>query len=281
MKLWIIGKHGLLARALQDIATMRQIPFIATPKTRIDLLKPGDIRQFIKDYQPSHILNACGYTQVDLAEQHPDLARALNVDAVKNLIQCADENQCKCIHFSTDYVFSGQENIPYRENDLPSPINVYGHSKWAGEQQLWPYLDQALMIRTSWLFGHSQTNFVTKMQSMMREKETLYVVNDQYGRPTYARDLANATFDILEHVGIFHFANRGEASWYTFAQEIFKEMPKDQPLACKTIRPISSKEYLTAAKRPRFSVLHTEKIENLGVKIRPWREALQEMVHSL
>lgn len=276
MKLWIVGKQGLLATALRTECHERQHRYAATSREEVNILDLQEVRDFMESFQPTHILNAAAYTQVDLAEKEKDAAYALNVTGVENLVYAAQKYGAKLVHFSTDYVFSGQQSIPYREGDLPRPINYYGETKFLGEQAIWKHLENGLVLRTSWLFGRTGNNFVSKIKYLMGKHKTLSIVKDQFGRPTFAEDLAKAALSLLDHAGLYHFANRGEGSWFDLAGEILLHLQKEQDIICREIKPIATEEYPTLARRPKFSVLATEKIEKEGIRIRPWREALQD-----
>jgi dTDP-4-dehydrorhamnose reductase len=215
---------------------------------------------------------------VDKAEEDLKQAYLVNAMGPYHLGLAARRHEARVIHFSTDYVFEGTKNAPYEENDVCCPLGAYGLSKLAGEMKLLEELEDACVIRTSWLFGHPGKNFVGTMLRLMSEREHLKVVADQVGRPTYCQDLAMITFNLLDQEGIFHFANSHETSWYLFAKEIHRQaLELGFPLKVRSIEPISTAEYPTPAKRPGYSTLHTKKIEHLlGYPPRHWQDALRD-----
>lgn len=219
---------------------------------------------------------------MDKAETEVDKALEINHRAVENIIKESTYLKSKIIHISTDYVFNGEATEAYKESDQIDPQSVYGRSKAAGERSLIENAgDRSLIIRTSWLYSEFGHNFLKTMLRLGAEKEELNVVSDQIGVPTYARDLAICIFDIISSDvsftspnTILHFSNKGKSNWYEFACEIMKMADLD----C-TIKPISTSEYPTPAKRPAFSILDTHKIENLlNFQIRPWKDALKECI---
>jgi dTDP-4-dehydrorhamnose reductase len=277
VKIWVVGKNGLLAKQLARELSAKCLPFCATGHEEVDIRKSEMIHSFIQNYRPDYIFNAAAYTAVDLAEKERSVAYEINVIGPKNLALAASIYGVKLIHFSTDYVFSGKQKIPYLEGDLPEPINYYGQTKYLGEQEIWRHSWNPLIIRTSWLVCPKSTSFLTKIRALIHCKSELSVVNDQFGRPTFATDLAHTALQIKDRSGIYHFANRGETTWFDFALSIFeKEGKKHEQLQCRCLKPIRSRNYKTVAIRPQFSVLNTSKIEDIGIKIRSWKEALAE-----
>lgn len=281
--IWLCGAAGMLGSHFQRLLTHRKISFVMSDVKEVDITSAEAVSRFVAKNQVSHIINCAAYTNVDKAEDEKDKAFLINTTGVVNLALAAKQYQAKVIHFSTDYVFDGCGKIPYTEEDECHPLSVYGESKREGEIRLLELLPGALIIRTSWLFGFPGKNFVNTILRLMQEKETLKIVSDQIGRPTYCEDLAVATLDLLDHQGIFHFANQGETSWFQFACDIQKKAKALQfPSILQTIEPISSEEYITKVKRPAYSVLDTSKAEKILKKpIRHWHEALDDYImHS-
>ncbi len=257
---WIVGKTGQLAQALAFECKRRNIPYLASSKDSVDITLSSDVKNFFASYPISHIINASGYTDVEKAEDETEKAFSINSEALVNLA----ETKAKIIHFSTDYVFDGNAKTPYKESDRKNPLNVYGMSKSLGEEKLIKLSPNALVIRVSALFGEFGNNFVRTMFSLMQKKSVLQIVDDQFVKPTYSGDVAEATLKMLDMSGVFHFANSESLSWYQFAREIFERLKAFQSnLCCKEILPISSDEYPQKAKRPQFSALCTEKIEKV------------------
>lgn len=284
-KWWICGAAGMLGSHFVRTLRKRTIPFISTDRQTIDITHLDAVSDFVRINGITHIINCAAYTNVDGAEIEQKKAYEINAKGPHNLAVAGRRHGANwLLHVSSDYVFDGRNStIPYSERDLCSPMGAYGASKLAGEIKLLDEYDNACIIRTSWLFGFPGKNFVNTMLKLMNEKETIKVVNDQKGRPTYCQDLVDASLDLVDHKGIFHFSNSFETSWYHFAKEIYKQaLELGHPIITKNIEPISSAEYVTAAKRPAYSTLSTKKIEStIGKFPRPWQEALKEyLVHS-
>lgn len=271
MKIWVSGAGGMLGTHLTKYLTAQNIPFIGN---RLDISDQRSVEEFVGRKGITHIINCAAYTKVDKAETDRENAWRANAAGPEIL----GKLNLPIVHFSTDYVFDGSAKKPYTEDSTPNPLNVYGLTKWEGEK----YLSHGCILRTSWLFGLYGPNFVQTMIRLMRERETLMIVDDQRGRPTYAEDLARAAVKMLGRTGVYHFANAEETSWYDFAKKIYEECRAlGFPLTVKEIRPISSSQYPTAAVRPAFSTLSTAKIERqLQISPRPWKEALVEYLHA-
>lgn len=276
MKVWIIGRWGMLARAMQRKCQQKGIPYFMTSRKEVDIKSEEALRAQFETLEFTHIINCSGYTAVDQAEVEKEKAHALNGRAVGLLAKLSQEKGNRLIHFSTDYVFDGEKE-GYREDDEKAPLSEYGKSKELGERLLFEHYPEALLIRTSWLFGREGKDFVKKMMTLMDEKEALHVVSDQKGRPTYADDLAEAVLSMLDDAGTFHFANDGETTWHEFAETIQKKLSQKKKIRCKKVEPISSDEFETKAKRPRSSVLETDHFTP-----RHWVLALEEVIeHAL
>jgi len=271
MLLWIIGKHGLLASSFQRILTSKNIPFIATSRTEVDIRDKSQIEAFLSMTPVTHIINCSGYTAVDRAEDEEENAFALNVIGPANLSTLS----LPVVHFSTDYVFDGNKETPYTEQCRTNPKNIYGQTKRDGEKAILKN-PNGIVLRISWLFGKEGKHFVSAMQQLLTEKPSLQIVSDQRGRPTFADDVVEATIKLIEKKehGLFHFANQGETTWYEFAQHIQGHIGS----SC-TINPTDTASYGAKAYRPKNSVLSTEKIENLlGEKAPLWQNRLPEVL---
>ena len=277
-KIWISGASGMLGSHFKRLLTQQNISFVANDKEHIDITELDHVSDFIRIQKITHIINCAAYTHVDLAETDQKKAYQVNAIGPHNLGIAGRRHGARVLHFSTDYVFDGKKRVPYQEDHYCTPISAYGMSKLAGEIKLQDEHQHSCIIRTSWLFGSPGKNFVETMLSLMREKELLRVVCDQIGRPTYCQDLAEAALELLDEEGTFHFANSFETSWFQLAKEIARQAKElGYPLKIKTIEPISSREYLTAATRPAYSTLNTKKIEGiLGKPPRSWQEALYD-----
>jgi dTDP-4-dehydrorhamnose reductase len=221
-------------------------------------------------------INCAAYTAVDKAENEKEKAFAINADAAGNLAAVCKNNNARLIHISTDYVFDGKTDKPYIETDKVNTINVYGASKLKGEELVMQHDPSAIIIRTSWVYSSFGNNFVKTMLRLMKDRESINVVNDQQGRPTYAADLAKAILQIIESgktaAGIYHYSNKGVISWFQFAAAI-AEITNSKCV----VHPIPSSEYPTPAQRPEFSVLDTTKIEQtFAVDIPGWKDSLEK-----
>jgi dTDP-4-dehydrorhamnose reductase len=234
------------------------------------------------------VINCAAYTAVDKAENDVKLATKINVNGARNLAKACQKYDATLIHISTDYVYHNNQNTPFKEGDKVSPKGVYAKTKLRGDNAVLKFCDKGVILRTSWVYGTFGHNFVKTMLRLGKERESLNVVFDQIGTPTYARDLAKAILKIIYKVenqqveaaqlrGIFHYSNEGVTSWYDFTQAIF-EM---RGLSCK-VSPIESSQYPTPAQRPPFSVLNKGKIkETFGIEIPHWRESLAECLKEL
>jgi dTDP-4-dehydrorhamnose reductase len=282
-KIWICGASGMLGSHFKRLLTERKTPFVANDRTKVDITDLESVSDFVREEKFSHIVNCAAYTKVDQAEKEQKEAYLVNALGPYHLGVAGRRHGARVLHFSTDYVFDGNERTPYSEEHPCTPICAYGMSKLAGEIKLLDEHRHSCIIRTSWLFGIPGKNFVETMIRLMGEKEQLRIVYDQIGRPTYCQDLAEIAMDVLDEEGIFHYANAFETSWFQFAKEIHR-LAKELgfPLKVKGIEPIPSDEYPTIAKRPAYSALNTKKIETyLGKSPRPWQEALYDYLLTL
>jgi dTDP-4-dehydrorhamnose reductase len=275
MKLWILGKNGFVGHTLINHARKRGIETVATSSKEVDIRKLDQIERYAEENEITHLINAAAYTHVDAAEQHCKLAYSINADGPKNLGIAARRLKAALVHLSTDYVFDGAEQHPYREDDPCRPLSVYGHSKWLGEEKLLTELPWACIVRTSWVFGLGGKNFISNLVHLLKNTITLDVISDQKSSPTYCPDLCDALLFLLNHSGIFHFANRGTYSRFELAQMVMREVK--MPIICKDIHPISAQTAALAARRPAYSVLNTQKITTaMHRPPRSWDEVLQE-----
>ena len=278
----VIGADGQLGKSLSSVCdSFEGLVYFATKKD-LDITNSESIREALKLFEADYIVNCAAYTAVDKAEEEEDKAFEINHKALVNIIKESAHLKSKIIHISTDYVFNGEATQAYKESDKIDPQSVYGCSKAAGELALIEMAnDRSIIIRTSWLYSEFGHNFLKTMLRLGAEKEELNVVSDQIGVPTYAKDLANAIFSIISADvsftspnTILHFSNNGKSNWYEFACEIMKMADLD----CR-IHPIPTSAYPTPAKRPAFSILDNQKIENLlDFQIRPWKDALRECI---
>ncbi|PTN06326.1 dTDP-4-dehydrorhamnose reductase [Mangrovibacterium marinum] len=287
MKVLITGANGQLGSEIK--ARSEQFPgidFLLTDVDELDLTDFEAVRAFIEEHKPSFIINCAAYTAVDVAETDVELASLINTKVPAFLGKLATAIDAKVVHVSTDYVFDGTACTPYEEADLVDPDSVYGKTKLNGEIALVKENPKAIIIRTSWLYSSYGKNFAKTMIKLGIERDELKVVVDQVGTPTYAGDLADAILMIIDKAladaaswkgGIYHFSNEGVCSWYDFAKAIHEIYGID----CN-VRPISTDEYPTPAKRPAYSVLCKKKIKrNYGITIPYWRDSLKDCIAQL
>jgi len=278
MKIWILGAKGQLGAALIDCCQMARIPFVSSSRADLDITNLEELKRGAEKVQCTHIMNCAAFTDVDAAEKNDKKAYAVNAQGPENLGILACEFSVQVVHVSTDYVFDGEKNVPYIETDQPNPLGVYGKSKWEGEQRLLDYLPTACIVRSSWIFGHAGKNFISSILSLLQNKVQILAVDDQINRVTFNRDLAQALLDLACHSGIFHFANGEALSRYQIVQDFFEEVQKrGLPIKCEKISPISHQAFPNLSPRPAYSVLSTDKVEEiLGRKPRLWKTVLGE-----
>lgn len=282
MKVLITGANGQLGNEMRVVAKQyTEVDFVFTDVEELNICNADEVDSFVKNLRPDYIVNCAAYTAVDKAETDIDLCRAINCDAVKNLGIAAQKYQAKIIHVSTDYVFDGTSNIPYTETMPTNPQTIYGKTKLEGEKALLSVCNASFIIRTSWLYSSFGNNFVKTMLRLGNERDSLNVVFDQVGTPTYAADLANAIWKIITSkktdYGVYHFSNEGICSWYDFTTAIFRLTNTN----CQVF-PIESSEYPTKTPRPFYSVLNKHKIKStFAVSIPHWEVSLQKCLQIL
>lgn len=282
-KILVTGANGQLGNECRTLAeSITNAEFVFTDVAELSIADSNAVEEIFSKNKFDYCINAAAYTAVDLAETETELAQLINATAAGYLADACRKNNCKLIHISTDYVFDGTNEIGYDVDDATSPINVYGATKLEGEKLALSLNPETIVIRTSWVYSFHGKNFVKTMMKLMQERESLNVVSDQIGKPTYAADLASAIFSIIfsgkEFVpGMYHFANQGVISWYDFATAI-KEIGGYN---CN-VNPIASSEYPTPAKRPSYSILNTNKIEHtFNIEIPYWKDSLQKCMELL
>jgi dTDP-4-dehydrorhamnose reductase len=292
MRVALIGNKGMLARDLIHLLQEADIPFWGADLPELDITREEDVAGSLELAKATVVINCAAYTAVDQAESRPGLAFAVNRDGVRNLAHACERLDIPLIHISTDYVFDGEFRRPYREDDAPGPLGVYGASKLAGENELRAIHGRHVIVRTSWLFGAQGDSFVKTILKLARERDVLRVVDDQYGCPTWTRDLADVLIQIAKATqlsggesdpwGTYHYCGLGETSWCGFAKEIVDHAKRWVPLKAESVTPIMTSEFPTLAKRPQWSVLDCGKISRrMGVKQRIWKEGLSEVIRYL
>lgn len=280
----------MLAQELYGCFRMEGADVVCKGRPEVDVTKVETIKTVLHSEQPSLVINPSGFTAVDQAESESEQAFVINRDGVKSLAEQTYHLDIPLIHISTDYVFDGTGHRPYREDDSVSPLGVYGQSKWEGEEAVRQSHPQHIILRTSWLYSIYGKNFLKTIVARAKEGKALRVVNDQYGCPTWAKDVAsalvaivNATQEDKERLwGTYHFCGAGETTWYEFAQAIIEEAQCISPFQSERMMPITTDEYPTLAKRPRYSVLDCSKIaQAFEVKPPQWRDSLRQCVKEL
>lgn len=278
----VTGGNGQLGNELKQLASAYSpFEFVFTDIDNLALDNFELVEDFFAQYQPAFCINCAAYTAVDKAESNRDVVMLVNGAVVGNLASVCKKHNAKFVHISTDYVFDGESTVPYTENDIPNPSNVYGESKLLGEQLCLKEDPSSIIIRTAWVYSSFGNNFVKTMMRLMAERTELNVVEDQVGSPTYAADLAKAIMDIVAsgkwESGIYHYSNEGRISWYDFAVAIKKRTGSE----C-AVNPIPTSAYPTPAKRPKYSLLNKDKIKTIyEVQIPGWEESLEKCISLL
>jgi len=281
-KILVIGAGGQLGQCLKTVSERRGISEIVFPAEKeANILNAEGLNTLLKNEKPAFVINCAAYTAVDKAEDEVELSRAINETGAGYLAAACKANQATLIHVSTDFVFEGNEVKLLTEDDVAKPINVYGVTKLAGEKAVASNLDEYFTIRTSWLYSEYANNFVKTMLKLGAERAELGIIADQVGTPTYAIDLANAIFDIIEsgskNYGIYHYSNEGVTSWFDFAKAIF-EISGTEVKA----NPIPGSAYPTKATRPAFSVMDKTKIKDtFGLNVPYWRDSLVDCISKI
>jgi dTDP-4-dehydrorhamnose reductase len=282
MKVLVIGSDGQLGLEFQKISnSYDSLSWVFSTIKTLDLLKLDSISSFLNDTNPSVIINCAAYTSVDKAETESKLADLINHEAVDIISRWTSDNNKKLIHISTDYVFDGLSNIPLSENSKTKPVNEYGSSKLKGEIACLKNDPNSMVIRTSWLYSSFGKNFVKTMIDLMKKNNSVKVVNDQIGSPTYAFDLAKVVLEIIVNYnnksGLFHYSNEGEITWFEFAKSI-RELYN---INCEIIG-VSSKEFKTIAKRPKYSLLNKSKIKTIfNLEIPNYKQSLKNCIEII
>lgn len=288
MKIVVTGANGQVGYCLQQQLREQDFDFVALTRSELDISDTNAVNACIAELKPDVIINAAAYTAVDKAEQEPELAYAINRDGPANLARAAKTVGAAILHISTDYVFGGDASGSYREEDETAPQGIYGQSKLAGEHAVIATNDKHIILRTAWVFGEHGNNFVKTMLRLGSSRESLGIVADQEGGPTYAGDIATTLIQIVKHYaagntiiwGIYHYSGAPHISWFGFAQKIFSaaEKTKLYNKAIPQLNAIGTADYPTPAKRPANSKLDCSKIEkNFGIKPSNWGAALENI----
>ena len=278
----ITGANGQLGNEMRVLsAENKEYTYFFTDVAELDICNAQAILDFVKANDINVIVNCAAYTAVDKAEESIELCTKLNADAVGYLAEAAEANGAEFIQISTDYVFDGTAHVPYQETEPTCPNSVYGHTKLAGEQNALTLCSRSMVIRTAWLYSTFGNNIVKTMIRLGKERDSLGVIFDQIGTPTYARDLARAIFAAIRQgvvPGVYHFSNEGVCSWYDFTKAIHRLAG----ITTCQVKPLHTEEYPTPAKRPHYSVLDKSKIKaTFGIEVPYWEESLQECIYQM
>jgi dTDP-4-dehydrorhamnose reductase len=281
-RILVTGAGGQLGSEFRSIASKHpQYEFLFVTRTELSVADKASVDEYFHQLKPDYCINCAAYTAVDKAESDKEQAFDVNANAVGYLARASVQTGTRFIHMSTDYVFDGSSATPYVESSRANPIGIYGLSKLKGEALCLLHNPVAMIIRTAWVYSTYGSNFVKTMIRMMNERKEINVVNDQTGSPTYAADLADAIMQIIHtgkwQPGIYHYANAGSTTWFGFATAI-KELLQSR---CE-IKPVTTAEYPTKARRPKFSLLDTNKIRHtFGLNIPPWHKSLERCIFNM
>ena len=283
MRVLITGSNGQLGSEIRELVFhYKELDIVFRNSHELDICSFEALQDFIIDHKINAVINCAAYTAVDKAEQNAEIAEDVNSKGVLNLVNALKSVNGKLIHISTDYVFNGDHFMPYNESDSVSPIGVYGNTKRNGELAVINSNIDGIVIRTSWLYSLYGNNFVKTIARLAKERTQLKVVEDQWGRPTYGLDLAKAVLQLIDNNSIYnfpilHYANQGKCNWKQFADAIINEMGTH----C-SVHGVTSENYPTLAKRPKFSILDTERVEQqLRIIIPTWQNSLKDCIQIL
>jgi len=278
----VTGGNGQLGLCIKDLSeNLSGYNFIFLDFEDLDITNEKEVNAFFSSNSISYCVNCAAFTNVDKSESEEETSKKVNQDGVKFLAETCKKNNTILIQISTDFVFDGNQSIPYKENDKTNPLSVYGLTKLNGEVAVASVLDKYFILRTSWLYSEYGNNFLKTMLRLSSEKEELSIISDQIGTPTYAGDLAELILKIIKedsnNYGLYHFSNQGVASWYDFAKAIF-----DINSLIFKVNPIKTEEYKTDAERPKYSILDKSKVQNtFNLEIPYWRESLKKAIVRL
>lgn len=286
-KILVTGGNGQLGNEFRSIQnSYPDYNFIFLSKSELDITDPTQVSEYLNLVNIPFIINCAAYTAVDDAEQNLNMARSINAEGPKILAEACSQKNITLFHISTDYVFDGKSKVPYNEDDITSPLSIYGKTKLEGEQNVHAHWSKSYIIRTSWLYSSYNQNFVKSMLRLGEERSELGIVSDQFGSPTYAHDLAKAIMHIVTQTtnnqnnapyGIYHYSNEGCTSWYEFAKEIMHIAG----INCQ-VNPITTEQYPTPAPRPSNSVMSKEKIkEHFHLEIPHWKKSLKLCMNEI
>lgn len=275
MKYLVTGGNGQLGYDLiKELKKEKDADVYAPTSKEMDITNQEQVNKIILDYKPNYIFHCAAYTAVDQAEEDRGMCYLVNVEGTRNIAAAAHEVNAKVIYISTDYVFNGEQSEPYQTDEICEPINLYGYTKYRGEQEVMKYAKDYLIARISWVFGINGKNFIKTMIKLAKEgKKEISVVCDQIGSPTYTVDLVKQLVDLKEEIGIYHITNEGYCSWLQLAQYVFQELDIDIEVS-----PVLTRDYKTKALRPLNSKLDKSKLKN---KMPHWKDAVKRFLEEL
>jgi len=281
-KILVTGSNGQLGSCIKiKSKEQKTLDFVFLDSKGLDVTNSKQIDEVFSNNNFDYCINCAAYTAVDQAEDESDIAYNINTLGAKNLAEASKKYKVTLIHVSTDFVFNGQAQVPYKETDITNPLGVYGSTKLEGEKEIQSKLPEHYIIRTSWLYSEFKNNFLKTMLNLASKKDALGVVNDQFGTPTNTNDLSEAILKIIisekKEYGLYHFSNLGETTWYEFAKAIF-----DLTNTNIKLTPISTEQYKTKALRPKYSVLDKTKIiKTFDLNILNWEKSLKKHFNKL
>ncbi|CUY43087.1 TPA: dTDP-4-dehydrorhamnose reductase [Serratia marcescens] len=284
MRVLLTGAKGQVGRCFIDRVPADWV-ILAADRNTMDISKLEQVKAVVQEFKPTAIINAAAYTAVDKAEQDCEAALLANVVGPANLAMVANAMECRLLHISTDYVFDGLGRLPYNELAGTRPLCIYGKTKRDGELAIVSEMQDAIILRTSWVFSEYGENFVKTMLRLAKQRESLDIVADQRGCPTYAGDIADAMIKMLlceAQGGIYHFCGDEEVCWSEFAEHIFKVAAEVGAISrMPKVSKITSEQYVTLAKRPKYSTLSCNKINGIGIPSSNWQSALEYVISQL
>ncbi|WP_178625328.1 dTDP-4-dehydrorhamnose reductase [Frisingicoccus sp.] len=279
MKILVTGVKGQLGYDVVQEGEKRGLEMFGTDVDSMDITDAGQVRKVMEAYKPDGVIHCAAYTAVDAAEEHQEICRKINVNGTRNIAEVCRDMDIPLMYFSTDYVFDGQGENFWKEDDERQPLNVYGQMKYEGELAVQELVQKYFILRISWVFGVNGSNFIKTMLRLGKERGAVGVVSDQMGSPTYTYDLAKLVLDMFQtdKYGVYHVTNDGICSWYEFACEIFKQAGMDVK-----VTPLTTAEYPAKAARPLNSRMSKDKLVNAGFQMLPsWQDALRRYLERL
>lgn len=281
INLLVTGSSGQLGQCLKQLLlSATDISCYFAAREDLDITNSDELQRFFSDHNFDYCINTAAYTNVEKAESEQKEAFLINAEGAYSLAKACKKDNVVLLHISTDYVFDGMAKTPYQEQDPTNPLNVYGASKLKGEQHIVDTWNKHFIIRTSWLYSQYGHNFLNSMLQFAKQKKALTITTQQKGTPTNANDLAQVLVTIIKtgnaRYGVYHFSNQGEATWYDFAEAIFKATGE-----IDTVNLAKTEHYATFAKRPSYSVLNCNKLKDtLGITYRNWEDSLKQIINS-